>query len=160
MSGMTTANRHRKYKPEVRLAYVSVLAAIITIAIAARPSVSDHLHLTKTCPHIGEKCQLTSNIQWVGAILKQQKRSPLSLKQSLLTSLVKVNLLIMAGDLELNPGPKRPIKYPCGECGKAVKWTHRAVQCDSCDIWLHKDCMGMCSTVYPGLQECSASWIC
>ena len=114
----------------------------------------------KTCPHIGEKCQLTSNIQWVGAILKQQKRSPLSLKQSLLTSLVKVNLLIMAGDLELNPGPKRPIKYPCGECRKAVKSTHRAVQCDSCDIWLHKDCMGMCSTVYRGLQGCSASWIC
>src|ERR1700690_4134630 len=31
-------------------------------------------------------------------------------------------LLLCAGDIESNPGP---VKFPCGACKKAVKWTQR-----------------------------------
>ena len=44
-------------------------------------------------------------------------------------------LLIRSGDVELNPGPK--VKYPCGSCKKAVKWSQRGVCCDQCDTWYH-----------------------
>ena len=43
---------------------------------------------------------------------------------------------------EPNSGP-RPPKFPCGVCHKAVKWSTSGVQCDSCKIWYHQDCMGM-----------------
>ena len=37
--------------------------------------------------------------------------------------------LLMAGDIESNPGPRRP-KYPCGLCSAAVKRNDPAVCCD------------------------------
>lgn len=41
----------------------------------------------------------------------------------------KLSLLILSGDIALNPGPA---KFPCKVCSKAVAKTHRAVQCDEC----------------------------
>jgi len=58
---------------------------------------------------------------------------------------------------EPNPGP-RPPKFPCGVCQKAVKWTTPGVQCDSCKLWYHQDCMGMCDGVYLALRN--VSWHC
>ena len=65
-----------------------------------------------------------------------------------------VNLLFLAGDLELNPGPRDP----CGVCNKQVKWTHKAVACDNCNIWYHKSCMVMNSKIYDALSN--ISWYC
>ena len=36
-------------------------------------------------------------------------------------------MIILSGDCQPNPGP---VKYPCGECHKAVAKSHRAVLCD------------------------------
>ena len=58
---------------------------------------------------------------------------------------------------EPNPGLRTP-KYPCGICSKAVTWTTPAVCCDSCNVWYHKECMGMHSLVYKGLHN--ISWYC
>ena len=41
-----------------------------------------------------------------------------------------VLLLILAGDIEVNPGPK----YQCDVCKKRVKRNDNAIQCDSCDL--------------------------
>ena len=41
-------------------------------------------------------------------------------------------LILLAGDVELNPGPRKP-KFPCIECGKACTWKSQAVCCDDCD---------------------------
>ena len=58
---------------------------------------------------------------------------------------------------EPNPGPRAP-KYPCGSCHKAVTWKTAGVCCDTCNIWYHKDCLGMNTLVYHGLHN--ASWDC
>ena len=42
------------------------------------------------------------------------------------TSLV-VLLLILGGDIELNPGP---VKFPCNACKRPIAKNHRAVRCD------------------------------
>ena len=52
----------------------------------------------------------------------------------------------LSGDLELNPGPPKgttmaqTVNCPCGICGKGVR---EGVQCDECDMWLHRRCIGM-----------------
>ena len=66
-------------------------------------------------------------------------------------------ILLLSGNIELNPGPRTP-RYPCGVCHKACTWKQKAVACDQCDIWYHKDCMLMNSNVYSNLKN--VSWYC
>lgn len=68
-------------------------------------------------------------------------------------------LLLLAGDVHSNPGP-RPPKYPCGVCHKAVKWDPQApsVCCDSCDVWYHQHCLAMPDAVFRALHN--VSWEC
>jgi len=58
---------------------------------------------------------------------------------------------------EPNPSPRTP-KFPCAVCNRAVRWSIPGVQCDSCDMWYHTKCMGMCEEVYQGLHN--VSWEC
>ena len=67
-------------------------------------------------------------------------------------------ILLLSGDLEVNPGPGRTPKYPCGICSKACTWKTPSVACDSCDVWYHTSCMMMNTTVYNGLHN--VSWHC
>ncbi len=66
-------------------------------------------------------------------------------------------LLMLCGDVELNPGP---VKFPCGVCNKAVRNGVRAVCCDMCDKWFHIKCTSMSNVVYKVLKNSSKSWIC
>ncbi|KAM7298840.1 uncharacterized protein ISCGN_019408 [Ixodes scapularis] len=45
-------------------------------------------------------------------------------------------LLLLAGDVSLNPGP-RP---SCPRCDRAVYDSVAALQCDKCNAWLHRTC--------------------
>ena len=55
-------------------------------------------------------------------------------------SSIIVTLILLAGDTELNPGP-RPIKFPCLVCQKAAKWGQDCLQCDQCSGWFHIECI-------------------
>ena len=66
-------------------------------------------------------------------------------------------LLILSGDIEQNPGP-RPLKYPCGICHKACKWTTPCVRCDTCKVYYHQDCMAMPNQIFNTLHN--ISWEC
>ena len=69
-------------------------------------------------------------------------------------------LLILSGQIELNPGP-RTVKFPCGECFQAVKWGQKAIACDSCDQWYHKTCIEMNSILYDNYEDnADLSWEC
>ena len=69
-------------------------------------------------------------------------------------------LLLLAGDIEANPGPRQP-RFPCGECGKAVTWSKRlAVACDDCNTWFHVDCLGMSDLCYNTIAQPDVSWHC
>ena len=52
------------------------------------------------------------------------------------------------------------IKNPCKVCEKAVAKTHDAIQCDVCNIWVHRDCNKINKQTYKLLQRCDASWFC
>ena len=70
-------------------------------------------------------------------------------------------LLVISGQIELNPGPKHNIKFPCGECSKAVRWGQKAIACDTCDKRFHSTCIEMNSFIYDVYENSSdLPWEC
>ena len=67
-------------------------------------------------------------------------------------------LLILAGDIESNQGPK----HQCGLCQKLVKRNDRAIQCDICDLWVHIRCENISKAQYNHLvnSENDSEWYC
>ena len=75
------------------------------------------------------------------------RHSPTSL--SVDRSSHRLVLLLLSG-LETNPGPRMP-RFPCVVCRKACKTNQKALACDDCDAWTHKDCIGLSSASYSRL---------
>lgn len=63
---------------------------------------------------------------------------------------ITVIILLLSGDIQLNPGP---VQFPCSVCQKAVAKNHRALQCDSCDTWTHIKCDGITPKEYKLYQN-------
>lgn len=53
--------------------------------------------------------------------------------------------------------PRRP-KYPCGICSYACK--SGVLACDDCGQWIHKECIGMSTSLFTRLGDCSDRWHC
>lgn len=77
-------------------------------------------------------------------------------------STTKVSLLLLiAGDVNPNPGPDYKPKYPCIVCKAAAKWGQDCLECECCKNWFHVQCLGMNNAVYNVLaNHPSYSWIC
>ena len=56
-------------------------------------------------------------------------------------------LVLLSGDVNMNPGPPTR-KITCPSCLKTVAKNHRAVQCDSCQGWLHIKCENISAKLY------------
>ena len=50
--------------------------------------------------------------------------------------LFTLSLLILSGDISLNPGP---LRYPCEICGQPVRKT-RSAMCKECSVWFYQAC--------------------
>lgn len=72
------------------------------------------------------------------------------------TKVHKMTLLLISG-LHPNPGPRRP-KFPCGVCAYACK--SGVLACDDCGQWIHKECVGMSTSLFTRLGDCSDLWYC
>ena len=69
-------------------------------------------------------------------------------------------LLLLAGDVESNPGPVRTVRDKCNICNKSCTRRQRAIQCDTCDEWYHAACLHMNTPVYMALENKDVSWHC
>lgn len=58
----------------------------------------------------------------------------------------------------MNPGPKSI--YPCGLCDLEVTWNTKSIACDTCEVWFHYDCVGLCTTDLERLGGSSVVWLC
>ena len=83
-------------------------------------------------------------------------------------------LLLLAGDIESNPGPRaenlfpcgmcKPGPnnyanvYPCGYCERPVTWSNEGVCCDGCSLWHHRSCMEMYSDDDNLLNRSNVQW--
>lgn len=79
-----------------------------------------------------------------------------------MNSKTKVSLLLLiAGDINPNPGPEYKLKYPCKVCDKAARWGQECLECDNCKTWFHIQCLDMNQSIYNVLANHSSySWIC
>ena len=67
-------------------------------------------------------------------------------------------LLILCGDISLNPGPFR---YPGTVYYASVRVNQQALLCDMCQHWTHCSCCGVSVTEYQSLQVADVfSWVC
>ena len=81
-------------------------------------------------------------------ILKPEERTVMTL----------LVLLVLSGDIEVNPGP---IRHPCTICSKCVRSNQRAVLCCKCDLWTHAKCCGVSISEYQSLSDREDdSWMC
>lgn len=60
------------------------------------------------------------------------------------------HILLLSGDISLNPGPT---KYPCSVCGKGVRT--KGVYCTQCGLWVHKKCDKITDIKYRKLAKIS-----
>ena len=51
-------------------------------------------------------------------------------------------------------------KADCGLCSGAVLKDHKAVQCDSCEMWVHNGCSFITESQYETLENTNCTWIC
>ena len=51
-------------------------------------------------------------------------------------------------------------KADCGLCSGAVLKGHKAVRCDSCDMWIHNECSFIAETQYETVNNTNCTWIC
>ena len=79
-----------------------------------------------------------------------------------------IHLLLLSGQVELNPGPVTPnqsstfsTNYPCGIRQKKVNDSHHALLCDKCELWFYTDCLEFSVSNYSTLLSfTSPIWIC
>ena len=74
-------------------------------------------------------------------------------------------LILLSGQVELNPGPSSPGNqnssiFPCGYCDLPVTWDQCGICCDTCDLWFHKNCVDMGSHTFRAFSTTNVSWIC
>ena len=51
-------------------------------------------------------------------------------------------------------------KADCVSCSGAVLKDNKAVQCDSCEMWVHNGCSFITKSQYETLQNTNCTWIC
>ena len=51
-------------------------------------------------------------------------------------------------------------KADCGLCSGTVLKGHKAVRCDSCDMWIHNECSFIADTQYETVNNTNCTWIC
>ena len=72
----------------------------------------------------------------------------------------KVTLLLLAGDVQVNPGPGGS-SFPCGLCEIDVNWSNGGIACEQhCDVWYHRDCARLNLSSFNRLVYPSRIWIC
>ena len=88
-------------------------------------------------------CIMNNRLIYFSLLPKGCKCSPLFLAGNYSNKLLIVTLLLLAGDVEVKPGPGGS-SFPCGLC----------------DVWYHRDCARLNLSSFNRLASSSRIWIC
>ena len=86
------------------------------------------------------------------------KRVPRVVKKS--RFIIIYLMLLLSGNVELNPGPGLASIFPCGFCQLNVGWECSGVACDGCEVWFHRSCADITKSAYRKLSDVDVSWRC
>ena len=57
-------------------------------------------------------------------------------------------MLLLSGDVQLNPGPRHADIFPCGFSQKPVTWSTPGICCGNWEVWFHCPCVDIGSQEY------------
>ena len=139
--------------------WLHVVLWLVTIRFCQRFCGQIDLCLASSCILWDrESCYLFVEAFSVGLRCHQVGVRPLFSYYARHHGVLRYFLLLLCGDVSLNPGP---VRYPCTVCSKCVRSNQRALQCDMCQLWSHLTCVGVDRDFYAELQEKSEfSWQC
>ena len=52
------------------------------------------------------------------------------------------------------------VRFPCKICHKTDSYGSDSIQCDKCDIWVHKQCNGLNKQAFEYLKKDKSTWFC
>ena len=88
------------------------------------------------------------------------RKPPQFIHHSKGSSVFILTLILAAGDVASNPGPRNTSTYPCGLFDMPVTWQCEGVACDECSVWHHRSCLELCSADYELLHRSNVQWLC
>ena len=65
-------------------------------------------------------------------------------------------LIILAGDIEMNPGPR----FQCGLCKKYCKASDRLLECEECEKRFHASCSNLGDNELVRIESGDGAWYC
>ena len=65
-------------------------------------------------------------------------------------------LIILAGDIEMNPGPR----FQCRTCKKYCKAAEKAIKCEDCEKRFHASCVNLGPVELQKIESDNDSWYC
>ena len=71
-------------------------------------------------------------------------------------TLFATQIVLLAGDVDTNPGPMDI----CKSCSKGCRRNQKAIECDHCENWYHMKFINMANLEFLHLTNPKASWIC
>ena len=106
-------------------------------------------------------CTFRSSLIHISSKYSRKRCSPLFLTGSNSNKLLTITVLLLAGDIETNPGPEVVQNtFPCGLCEVDANWSEGGIACESCDVWYHRSCADLNMSSFNRLASSSRIWIC
>ena len=125
--------------------------------ISCHKTVNDHRTWNITHYHslqMADINKLQSMDLYLPSLMPKRQYKQLKVRSSMFL------LIILCGDVSINPGPRTP-KFPCGLCHRPVTKHCEAIQCDHCDLWIHNKCSGIQDATYKiFMEQKSLTFIC
>ena len=135
---------------------IFAILLIRTFSILSEVCVSTPCQL----PYIAGYLQGFSKLQKIACLQAISGSSrPHTTKSQNVKTLV-VLALLLAGDIQTNPGPALKDTYPCGFCEIPVNWSQRGICCDECSLWYHVSCLEYNTEDYERIAHNSFVWMC
>ena len=106
-------------------------------------------------------CTFRNSLIHISHKYLRKRCSPLFLTGSNFNKLLTVTVLLLAGDIETNPGPEVVQNtFPCGLCEVDANWSNGGIAYESCDVWYHRSCADLNMSSFNRLASSSQIWIC
>ena len=149
--------RHGCSQVTCQLLYKSVLLLVFGLILWKWMNAVDSLGSNQEC-RIGYKHSHSRVSQCLASIRKLGNRRSSeglrSFKPSKGTNLFI--LIILAGDIEMNPGPR----FQCGLCKKYCKASDRLIECEECEKRFHASCSNLGDDELLRIESGEEAWYC